>query len=117
VSDPPQSLPTVIPAADPELDALRRQIAETRAQVQDTVRVMDSGQKQEADDRSMITRVVIIVFGCSMLAVLAVIVLGSIMSQKYEDLGDKAVDLLKSTVLPIVTLVLGYYFGRAGKSN
>jgi hypothetical protein len=113
---PPPPMQVVLPPEDPEIVALRRQIAETRAQVQETARAMDSGQKQEADDRSMITRVVIIVFGLSMLAVLLVLVGSAVGSGKYEDLGDKAIDLLKSTVLPIVTLVLGYYFGRAGKS-
>jgi len=117
----PGNLPSVLPAPalapDQDVEALRRQIAETRAQLQQTARVMDQGQIQEVNDRSMITRVVIWVFGGSIGAVLLAIVIAGIASGNPTNIADQAADLLKSVVLPIVTLVLGYYFGRAGKSG
>lgn len=115
------NLPSVVPPAgaapDQDVEALRRQIAETRAQLAQTARAMDQGQIQEVEDRSMITRVVILVFGGSIGAVLLAIVIAGIASGKAENIAAQAADLLKSVVLPIVTLVLGYYFGRAGKGG
>jgi hypothetical protein len=105
------------PPPDQDVDALRRQIAETRAQLAQTARAMDQGQMQEVNDRSMITRVVILVFGGSIGAVLLAIVIAGIASGQAENIATQAADLLKSVVLPIVTLVLGYYFGRAGKGG
>lgn len=109
--------PVPAPATtDQDVEALRRQLQEARTQVLETASAIDRGmQKQEADDRSMITRVVIQVFGYSIAGVLAVIVIIAVASGQYGQVAEKAVDLLKSVVLPIVTLVLGYYFGRAGK--
>ena len=46
---------------------------------------------------------------------LAILVTAAAMTGEWQDAGDQAVDLIKSTVLPVVTLVLGYYFGRSGK--
>jgi len=60
---------------------------------------------------------VIWVFGGSIGAVLLAIVIAGIASGNPTNIADQAADLLKSVVLPIVTLVLGYYFGRAGKSG
>lgn len=119
MSDPPPALPSVVPgaAAPPaeDVEALRRQIAEARAQVQMTARAIDQGVAQETSDRSMITRVVIQVFGWSIAAVLLAILAAAYASGKWDTVSTQATDLLKSVVLPIVTLVLGYYFGRAGK--
>ncbi|MGG5818189.1 hypothetical protein [Falsiroseomonas sp. HW251] len=115
------NLPSVVPPpaapSEQDIEALRRQIAQAREQVQQTARAMDQGQIQEMNDRSMITRVVILVFGGSIGAVLLAIVIAGIASGKAEAIATQAVDLLKSVVLPIVTLVLGYYFGRAGKAG
>ena len=33
---------------------------------------------------------------------------------QWDGVTTQALDLVKSTVLPVVTLVLGYYFGREG---
>jgi hypothetical protein len=99
-----------------ELDAVRRQLEEAREQMVRTATAIDTSmQKQEADDRSMITRVVIQVFGYSLGGVLLVIAGLAMLSGEHREAQASAIDLLKSVVLPIVTLVLGYYFGRAGK--
>ena len=103
-------------AAAPDVAALQQQLTQARSQVQQTAQVLEqSAAKQEADDRSMITRVIIFVFGGSMAAVLVTIVGLAIYSGKTDLVAEQVVDLLKSVVLPVVTLVLGYYFGRAGK--
>ncbi len=58
---------------------------------------------------------IIWVFVAVIAAGLGILVAGAAMTDEWQDAGDQAVDLIKSTVLPIVTLVLGYYFGRSGK--
>lgn len=37
-------------------------------------------------------------------------------SRDWSQAAGEATDLVKSTILPIVTLVLGYYFGQGSKS-
>jgi type VI protein secretion system component VasF len=89
------------------LATLKRDLEVGQKETRQTVaeRVM----QQEAGDRYLITRVVLWVFGGSIALVLVVILFGS------RESADGAADILKSVVLPVVTLVLGYYFGRAGK--
>jgi len=37
------------------------------------------------------------------------------MTGRWDAAATQAVDLIKSCVFPVVTLVLGYYFGRSAK--
>ena len=71
--------------------------------------------RREADDRSWIAKVIIGVFVAVIFAGLGILVAGAAMTGKWDAAATQAVDLIKSAVLPIVTLVLGYYFGRSGK--
>ena len=88
--------------------------AEEAAQrAQDTV--ADQVSRREADDRSWIAKRIIGVFVAMIFAGLAILVVGAAMTDEWQNAGDQSVDLIKSTVLPVVTLVLGYYFGRSGK--
>ena len=88
--------------------------AEEAAQrAQDTV--ADQVSRREADDRSWIAKRIIGVFVAMIFAGLGILVVGAAMTDEWQNAGDQSVDLIKSTVLPVVTLVLGYYFGRSGK--
>ena len=92
----------------------RLNTAETLStQAQQTV--ADEVSRREADDRSWIARRIIWVFLGVIAAGLSILVAGASMTGEWQDAGDQAVDLIKSTVLPVVTLVLGYYFGRSAK--
>lgn len=72
-------------------------------------------QTQEILDRSAITNTVMVVFGLALIGSLALLLLAGLLSGKWDTLAAAISDILKSVLLPVVTLVLGYYFGRGGK--
>jgi len=72
-------------------------------------------QAQEIIDRSAITNTVMTPFGLALILCLAILLLAGLGSGKWETLGSAVADILKSVLLPVVTLVLGDYFGRGGK--
>jgi hypothetical protein len=49
-------------------------------------------------------------------AVLFILLVQGIASGDWTKVATEATDPVKSAVLPIVTLVLGYYFGQSDKS-
>ncbi len=72
--------------------------------------------QQEADDRSQIARLIINIFVGAVAAVLILLALEGFLDRlSWPDVTTKAADLIKTSVLPVVTLVLGYYFGRSAK--
>ena len=87
--------------------------AEKAAQQAQTV--ADEVSRREADDRSWIARRIIWVFVGVIAAGLGILVVGAAMTGKWDAAGAQSVDLIKSAVIPVVTLVLGYHFGRPGK--
>lgn len=80
-----------------------------------TPQVVDQSLAREAEDRSWVARRIIWIFVGVIAAGLGIIVLGAMMTGKWDEATRQAVDLIKSCVFPVVTLVLGYYFGRSGK--
>jgi hypothetical protein len=77
--------------------------------------VEDDAKRRYADDRSWIAKRIMLIFT----AVVGLVILLNIMRGIWTGQWDKATDasgeLLKTTMLPIVTLVLGYYFGQSSK--
>ena len=67
-------------------------------------------------DRSWIARQIIHVFVGAVAIVLLLLSVQGYTSGKWSDVVSSASDLIKTAVLPIVTLVLGFYFGKSGKS-
>jgi uncharacterized membrane protein YvlD (DUF360 family) len=49
-------------------------------------------------------------------AVLVILTLQGLLNGDWTQVATEATDLIKSAVLPIVTLVLGYYFGQADRN-
>lgn len=98
-----------------DLDALSRKGQQLRAQTTRVSAELDVIVRQEANDRSMITREVMEKFGYAVLIVFGLLGIEGVMSKDWAEVSKQAVDLLKSVLLPVVTLVLGYYFGRASK--
>jgi hypothetical protein len=105
--------PAGAPGRDRELLERLEYAERVTAQARGTV--ADEVSHREADDRSWIARQIIWVFVGVIVAGLGILTWGAQETGEWEDAADQAIDLIKSTVLPVVTLVLGYYFGRSGK--
>jgi ABC-type microcin C transport system permease subunit YejB len=58
---------------------------------------------------------VMVVSAAALLLSLVVLLVAGLASRNWETLAPNVADILKSVVLPIVTLVLGYCFGRGGR--
>ena len=103
-----------IDSADPLLQ-LEGRASTSSARAERAGTLADQVNRQEADDRSWIAKRIIGIFTGVVGGVLAILALGGIKTGEWAAAGNQAVDLIKSAVLPVVTLVLGYYFGRSGK--
>lgn len=69
-------------------------------------------ERRQADDRSLIAKIVIVMFAVCISVVMIFIVLAVVFSmQNWEAPLKYFVDLIGSVVLPVVTLVIGFYFG------
>jgi hypothetical protein len=72
------------------------------------------------EQRDWIGKVIIGVFACALLLGFVTLVLegfrGQPDGQIWKEVATQATDLIKSAVLPIVTLVLGYYFGQSTRT-
>jgi hypothetical protein len=67
-------------------------------------------------DRTKIAVTIMFVFAGSVTAGLLLLVArGFANPYKWPEVTKDAADLIKTAVLPIVTLMLGYYFGTSGK--
>ena len=53
--------------------------------------------------------------GASIAAVYLFLFVKAVVTGAWEASAQTSVEILKSVILPVVTLVLGYYFGRAGR--
>jgi hypothetical protein len=87
-----------------------------RSEAKATTAVVDVTSAREAEDRSWIAKAILVVFVISIVMLLAILWTEGAMTAKWDQVALQAVDLIKTSVLPVVTLVLGYYFGsRSGK--
>ena len=109
---PPETTSTAAPI-DP---TARFAVVEQQAKAStDTVK---SATNMDDFDRSFIARTIMyvyagaIVVGFLFLAVLAGFAWYAA-SDDWKTIAADAVDIIKTAVLPIVTLVLGYYFGKS----
>ena len=107
MTDPNPGSSGTRPQAD-EFAVVERQAEAARKHLADA-------KAREASDRSLIGKVVVGGFGLSVFAVLGIDVLAGYQTGNWAGTMANAQDLIKSVVLPVVTLVLGYYFGRSGK--
>jgi hypothetical protein len=94
------------PVAPNLLAALDEGFSRLAERVQQSSRVADA--KSEAEDRSWIARLILWVFA-------GILIAEGIVTKEWTQVATQAADLVKTSVLPVVTLVLGYYFGRSGK--
>jgi hypothetical protein len=102
-------------AADP-LAAINARVTEVESRLQQSSGDIDSGLAREAEDRSWIARAILWVFVISVAIVLVILWTEGIVTKEWNPVALQAADLIKTSVLPVVTLVLGFYFGsRSGK--
>jgi hypothetical protein len=99
----------------PPIELLAQQLADLqRLANQSTETFHRSVHDDEA--RRWIAKTIIWIFVAVVAAVLILLLVQGIMTGNWTAATSQATDLIKSSVVPVVTLVLGYYFGRSGRS-
>ena len=73
------------------------------------------GFPTEDQQRSVLSTTIIYIFVGVVAFGMAILVLRGFKTNEWGEVTTQAIDLIKSAVLPVVTLVLGYYFGRSGR--
>lgn len=113
---PPDELKPDQPADAPESPPISRaallvsQLTDLSSAAAQSVGLIPS-QTQADKDRSWIARQIITVFVTAIVGVFGLLALQGFVSGHWDAPASQAVELIKTAVLPIVTLVLGYYFG------
>jgi len=77
--------------------------------------VKNAAPTQDEQDRSWIARTIIWIFVGAVSVVGFLLVLRGAFTGDWAAVTTMAVELLKSAVIPIVTLMLGYYFGQSSR--
>jgi hypothetical protein len=97
---------------------LDQALAATEKNVEQGQKALEEyGQRLQQDDRSQIARVIVFFF-VGLIALAVVLVAGGTLLKGWAEWKDAAkffLDLLSSVLLPVVTLVIGYYFGKEQK--
>jgi hypothetical protein len=102
------------PDFDPPDDTLAQQVDERKTNADRAAAAVPRiGQDDEA--RRWIAKTIMGIFAGSILLVLMILIVQGILTSHWDTVASQSTDLIKSAVLPIVTLVLGYYFGRGDK--
>ncbi len=117
MSDAPPTTERPAPAQDRQT-ALSARIARVEASVNKTIESVAQQQARriQQEDRSWIARRIILMFVIVIGAVMVLLMVQGWRSGDWSQVATEATDLVKSAVLPIVTLVLGYYFGQSDKN-
>jgi polyferredoxin len=92
---------------DSEFAATEQQIKQAGKALEDLIK------RRQADDRSMIAKVIVAAFVVLVVWVVVAVTLGTYFYD-WESLVEPAkflMAILGSVMLPVVTLVIGYYFG------
>jgi hypothetical protein len=103
------------PELSERVRALQQRFQETESKValqQDTV--ASEEQRRRGRDRSQIARLIVYLFTASFLIVLVTVPLLALVPRLeplWAVLTEKLVTLISSVLLPVVTLVIGFYFG------
>jgi len=103
------------PELSERVRTLQQRFQETESKVtqqQDTVAAEE--QRRRGRDRSQIARLIVYLFAASFLVVLIIIPLMALSAQAvtfWDKVTEKLLTLVSSVLLPVVTLVIGFYFG------
>jgi len=98
---------------------LQKRLDETESRLKQRKYNVDEAEKERRSrDRSEIGRSIITLFVSSVLIVLiAIVVMAWADFTTWKEASEKLIALLSSVVLPVVTLVIGYYFGTEQQSG
>ena len=94
--------------------SIDREIADARLlldNIDDTVE--EFAARKQATDRSRIAIIIVILFAVCLILLIALVLVGAISGLAWNAAADFILDIVKTMVLPVVTLVLGFYFGSA----
>ena len=94
-----------------DIEALANQLDQRARSA--TEEISAASARQDVSDRARLAATVSTVFlFCLPVAIIALLVLSFVQQASAAEAVKGIVEILKSVLLPIVTLVLGYYFAR-----
>jgi len=98
-----------VPSLQDRITAAEKKLTETKQASE------SYAARRQARDRSFIANLVVITF-VFLIAVIAIVVLFRDWSEVQEP-AEFVAKLMSSVLLPVVTLVIGYYFGKSRDSS
>ena len=74
--------------------------------------------RQDAENRGWIARWIIVAYlGAIVITEVVMVIAAGLGHYDWRDVISNSLELLKSALLPVVFLILGYYFGQGTKSG
>ena len=104
-------------ASDPDLLRARARLAQVSSL---TEQIATQAPASDAENRAWIAKSIISNFTYAIAAVILALAVGSYLLQpdeRWKEFSLALLDVLKGVLLPVVTLILGYYFGQSSKSD
>lgn len=99
----------------PNLQSARQSLNALRAVQNPAKQEVDAyAARLMAEDRSWIAKFMLWIFGILVIATLAGITASPLITPDWKTLAPLLLEVAK-TILPVVTLVLGFYFGRSDR--
>ncbi len=108
--------PASDPAATPDalLASVTAEAAFSEQAAESTARALEPPSLAD-EDRSWIARLIVRLFIAAVAAYLLFLVVQGITTGVWAGAAAQAEEMIKTIVVPVVTLVLGYYFGQSTK--
>ena len=109
-----------------QLEALSSQIESAKKDVdkKKEISAAEFEQKKRSQDRSFIANTIVVLFFICCVAVIVYLIVVTFVGSDVAAGGmapdaasGRMIDLLSSIVLPVVTLVIGYYFGKETRAG
>jgi cation transport ATPase len=100
-----------MPSLDAEIQATEQRVEQTNRAVEDW---RQRQQERQQDDRSLIAKIIVWAFVLLMGVVILIVAVGTLLIgwDKLSEPAKFLMSILGSVMLPVVTLVIGYYFGK-----
>ncbi|HYD07752.1 MAG TPA: hypothetical protein VEC60_18595 [Reyranella sp.] len=113
---PATSQPPATRAVDVDLAALDARLKKSESLQEESQKALETeSRRRELDDRSTIAKLIVNVFVYSSAGVLVLLVAAAAFAggwNAWKDAAEFCLKVLSSVLLPVVTLVIGYYFGK-----
>lgn len=115
MSDQPDAAAPPLGSIGADLQIVRN-LATEADEAARTARLSVTAPTQDDEDRSLFARLLVRMFITTLAVYLLFLVLQWTAPGGSPDIAARAEDMIKSVLVPIVTLVLGYYFGQSRRS-